>query len=334
MQFKRRRLTFWLRVSVWAYLLCVLAAWFLLYAGGDRWMPATLLLFGPRWALSLPLPILVPLAAWLERRHLLVLCAAAVIVFGPVMGLCLPSLSPEPDGASIRVLTCNIGGGDFDAGKLRRLVEESAPDIVALQECDEKTAAAVCPGWSLVCKQGLAVASRYPVTPARSRQAMHPPHKYPRLSLLQAVVAAPRGELSVCSVHLPSPRYGLSNLLDRRVGLNLARRKMLDEERELRGETSREIEKLVRSGGLPVIVAGDFNMPVESAWYRQSWADYANAFSRAGFGYGQTMKADVRGFGFGIRIDHILTRGPLEAVECRVGPGVGSDHLPVLADFR
>ncbi len=327
-------MTFWLRVSVWAYLLCVLGAWILLYAGGDRYLPATLLLFGPRWTLSLPLLILVPLAAWRERRHLLVLCAAAAIVFGPVMGLCLPSRSPRPKSPSIRVLTCNVGGADFDPGKLRQFVEESAPDIVALQECDEKTVAAACPGWNVVYEQGLAVASRHPVTRARSRQAMHPPHKYPRLSLLQAVVAAPGGGLSVCSVHLPSPRYGLSNLLDRRVGLNLARRKMLDEERELRGETSREIEKLVRAGGLPVIVAGDFNMPVESAWYRQSWAGYENAFSRAGFGYGRTMKAEIRGFGFGIRIDHILTRGPLNAVACRVGPDAGSDHLPVLAEFR
>jgi hypothetical protein len=40
-------------------------------AAGDRWWTASMLLFGPRWLLSLPLFLLVPAAAVFNRRLLL-----------------------------------------------------------------------------------------------------------------------------------------------------------------------------------------------------------------------------------------------------------------------
>lgn len=328
----RSRIKKCMRIGARTYLVLVLAAWILLYAGGDRWLPATLLLFGPRWLLSLPLVLLVPLSAWCERRQLMVLAVAAVITFGPVMHFCVPFVRAASE-SSIRILTCNVGGPGLDTGKLRRLIQESAADIVALQECPREIAASMFPGWSVFQEQSLVIASRFPIAPGQKRQAKHPPHAWPRFSLLQCRIDTPEGELSFCSVHLPSPRYGLSSLLDRRVFLNPYRAKMLNEERELRRKTSREIEGLVRTDSVPVIVAGDFNMPVESAWYRESWADYSNAFSKAGFGYGFTEKIEMRGFQYKVRIDHILTRGRLQAAGCRVGPDVGSDHLPLIADI-
>ncbi len=51
-------------------------------------------------------------------------------------------------------------------------------------------------------------------------------------------------------------------------------------------------------------------MPVESTLYRLYRKDYVNAFSTTGFGYGLTENAEIRGFKFGVRIDHILRRRP------------------------
>ena len=327
------RLRLFICLAAGAYLLLVLAIWFLLYVGGDRWWPATLVLFGPRWLISLPLLVLVPLAARRERRQLIVLFVAAVIVFGPVMNLCVPFMHKASKGPAIRVLTCNIGGSELDTEKLRRLIRESGADIVALQECSEETAAKVLSGWAVIQKQSLVVASHYPITLGKSRQAMHPPHLWPRFSLLQCLIKTPERELSFCSIHLPSPRYGLSHLLDRHVILNLSRMRVLNEEQELRRKTSEEIESIIRMESLPVIVAGDFNMPAESLWYRRVWADYSNAFSTAGFGYGLTETIAIRGFEYKVRIDHILTRGELAAGKCWVGPDVGSDHLPLVAEI-
>lgn len=330
---KSNRLLYWLRPAIWTYLACVVLSWLLLILAGDRWWPATLLLFGPRWLLSLPMVVLAPAAAWMSRRHLIPLLVAAVLLFGPVMGFNFSLPQDSDAGRPIRVLTCNVGGPEIDYEKLRRLIEDEKPDIVTLQECPEPLAKLVLGDWTMLQKERIVIASQYAITEGGSRQAMHPPHKWPRLTLLQSTIETPVGELSFCAVHLPSPRYGLATILDRRVGLNLTRLGLLKQEQELRRDTSREIESLVRKEPLPVIVAGDFNMPADSVWYRRSWSDYSNAFSEAGFGYGLTEQVEIGGFKYKVRIDHILARGALRSLRCRVGPDIGSDHLPVIADI-
>jgi endonuclease/exonuclease/phosphatase (EEP) superfamily protein YafD len=77
------------------------------------------------------------------------------------------------------------------------------------------------------------------------------------------------------------------------------------------------------------VIAGDFNMPTDSDIYQLYWSSYTNAFSAAGLGFGYTKFTRWHG----IRIDHILA-GP--GWRCRrswVGPDVGSDHRPVLAEL-
>ncbi|MBT1070883.1 endonuclease/exonuclease/phosphatase family protein [Pelotalea chapellei] len=83
----------------------------------------------------------------------------------------------------------------------------------------------------------------------------------------------------------------------------------------------------------PIVVAGDFNTPVESVIYRTVWGDLANAFDKVGRGYGITQRVSVKGFSFGARIDHVLAGKGLVPKVCEVGPDIGSDHLPVIADI-
>src|SRR5271165_2647241 len=61
----------------WLYVAAVAAVWLLLRLGGDRWWFSTLILFGPRWFLALPLVPLGLLAALARRRLLVPLTAAA-----------------------------------------------------------------------------------------------------------------------------------------------------------------------------------------------------------------------------------------------------------------
>jgi endonuclease/exonuclease/phosphatase (EEP) superfamily protein YafD len=82
-----------------------------------------------------------------------------------------------------------------------------------------------------------------------------------------------------------------------------------------------------------LILAGDFNMPTESAIYRTFWAAYANAFSDAGWGFGYTEWPGMRRLPFGIRIDHILAGPGWHPLRCWVGPNIGSDHLPLIAEL-
>jgi endonuclease/exonuclease/phosphatase (EEP) superfamily protein YafD len=67
------------------------------------------------------------------------------------------------------------------------------------------------------------------------------------------------------------------------------------------------IERLGQGG----LVAGDFNMPAESAIFRECWANRTDAFRAAGWGFGHTKFSRW----WGTRIDHILA-GPPWAVTC------------------
>ena len=98
-------------VCTWLYVAALLAVWLLLRLGGDRWWFATVILFGPRWLCAVPLAVLVPTAGLIRRRLLWVLAAAAIVVFGPAMGFCIPwARLTAARGPSLRILTCNVKG--------------------------------------------------------------------------------------------------------------------------------------------------------------------------------------------------------------------------------
>jgi hypothetical protein len=82
--------TGWPHQVVWwgslSFLVLALAAFGVLWGLGDHWWPATVLLFGPRWILLLPLGALLPLAFFRDRPLIPPLILAGLIVIGPVMG--------------------------------------------------------------------------------------------------------------------------------------------------------------------------------------------------------------------------------------------------------
>src|SRR5262249_3726457 len=134
------------------------------------WWPATIFLFAPRWLCALPLLVLVPAAALLRRRRLLVpLGLAAAVIAGPVTGLCVPwraLLFPAPARPRLRVLTCNLHGSPLaDPRRLEALVREAEPDVVALQEGPEAEASSLGagPGWHRHAAARLFLASRFPI---------------------------------------------------------------------------------------------------------------------------------------------------------------------------
>ncbi|HLS48189.1 MAG TPA: hypothetical protein VK012_06690, partial [Gemmatimonadales bacterium] len=126
------------RISL-AYLGGAIVAWPFLFGLGDRWWPATVLLFGPRWVLLLPLAVLVPAALALLPRALLLLLVGGLIVAGPVMGFSLgwQSLLAGDDAGDIRIVSFNAQSGAAlgGPGAAETALLEWDADIVALQEC-------------------------------------------------------------------------------------------------------------------------------------------------------------------------------------------------------
>jgi len=291
-------------------------------------------LFGPRWVAILPLVLLVPLVVW--RRPLLIvpLLVGATIVCGPVMGFRYPlEKSGTFNGPILRVLSCNVNSGDFNIATLSTVIIELGVDIVALQEFQSDIQLKLPPGWHTLKDGELAIFSRYPIRSGRPVRGFHPPHEWPRTCLLPCIIRTPSGDIAFNTVHLPSPRYGLQYILDRKTGLNIERKDLLVTETQNRMKVSQEILSVVSSQTLPQIIAGDFNMPVESIIYNKFWSNFTNAFSKVGRGYGWSERESVRGIPINVRIDHILTGNGLKPLLCEIGKDVGSDHLPIVADL-
>lgn len=320
-----------LSAAVWIYLALTVAACAALYLLGDRWWPASLLLFGPRWVLALPLVPLVPLALLVGRwRLLLPLALAALIILIPLMGFRYPLKKPVGGGKVFRIVTCNVHQGE-NIPALLAMADEVCADVVALQECPPDMGRRAR-GWHVFQDGGLAILSRQPIVSSGRVQTVRVPYRWPGTAMIHAGTRVPGGAATVCNIHLPTPRYGLQGLLNRRTGLDPAKSGEVVHETWYRESSARTVRDGIDALEGAKVVVGDFNTPVESTIYRRVWGDLINGFDRVGKGYGITQRVAVKGFTFGARIDHVLTGPGLTPRVCQIGPDVGSDHLPVVAD--
>ena len=330
-----RKLDKVLSCATWAYLASTILAPMLMYLAGDRWWPGTLLLFGPRWALALPLIPLLPLALWRKPGLIIPLVLGAVLVVGPFMGLrCSFSTPRTASEGFVRVLSCNVGGTNFDAPKLTRLIRNFGVDIASLQECPEGLQLDLGAQWHVLRSGRLAIFSRFPLKDLPPVKGIPVSGPWPLHPLFPCIAATPGGDILVYAVHLPTARYGLENMLDRTTGLNFRKARYLIAETQKRSHISREARNSVQSKDLPLVLAGDFNMPAESSIFRQHWGGFRNAFSCSGRGFGFTSVDVHKGIPIAIRVDHILTGNGVRPLACETGPDVGSDHLPVIADVE
>ena len=335
-----RNSAFWARRALawaaWGYLLSVILLWAFMRWAGDRWWIATLVLFGPRWLCLLPLPLLAALAVILRRRSLVPLLAAAVVAVGPLAGFCVPWAWFCFHGSPpVRVLTCNVKGHCDHNERLEALIRQSNADIVALQGCWGDVQVQWPDAWHVLCSGELLLASRFPLQEVMATSHARTGHVHPRANLFLCSVTLPQGELLFATVHLQSPHSGISRVLDRKTGIRPARSGVIVEEIDARWQESAEVVAELVGDQRPDFVAGDFNLPVESPIFRSYWSAWRDAFGAAGWGLGGTeWPKAIAGIRFGIRIDHILSGPRWRPTACWVGPDVGSDHLPLVADLR
>jgi vancomycin resistance protein VanJ len=323
-----------LAFGTYLYIAAVLALWLLLRLAGDRWWVATVLLFGPRWPYAIPWPLLTALAFWQRPRLVWPLPISAIVLLGPIMGFCLPfAWLTSRDGPTIRVLTCNVDGDAVDIYRFGALVDLTKPDLVALQECPSHLRLIWPNGWHVRRTGQLLIASPHPLgieTPFRSCRI---PGPWPPHTGMRCRVSLPSGDIGFCCVHLRTPRSGLSQVLDRQTLVSPARSTELANEIAIRRLDSDDLAGWLHDWPVPWLAAGDFNMPDDSSIFRSSWGHCSNAFPAAGLGFGYTKWTPIHGLSYGLRIDHILGGATMTPRRCWVGPDVGSDHLPLLADL-
>lgn len=314
------------RIAVAYFAACVIA-WPFLYGLGDRWWPATLLLFGPRWVLLLPLLVLVPAALTLLPRALVLLGAGALVVAGPVMGFAFDWRPGRARAdADFRIVTLNMQGGLGlgSAEAIGTAMSSWRADIVVLQECPLAAAElATLTPLATHARDGLCLVTRFPIEAIDSLPVWRIGQLGQSGSVARYDLTIGGRSLHLTNLHLDTPGRGLEMVRER------ADPELLASNIEVREIAARRAANWVTAAGSPALVAGDFNMPVESAIFRRYWSHFDDAFARAGRGYGGTRVLRW----FRARIDHVLSTPELAAVRATVGEDVGSDHLPLIVDY-
>jgi vancomycin resistance protein VanJ len=321
----------WLRLLIVAYVAGVVAVFVLLRFAGDAWWPASLVLFGPRWVWGLPLLLLVPLAALKARAMLLPLAVAAVLFAWPIMGLNI-AFGSSGGGAKaagvLRVMSFNIGGPINPSG-VEQVLAANDPDVAVFQECSERLdeASLKSKGYFVELGHGMCIASKLPLKKSEMIERSELENRTGAGKVMMYTLDYEGQEIMLFNLHLETIREGLEGLRSRKLGGGSA----MDANIDQRNRESEKARHHADETKLPLVLAGDFNLPVESAIFRRWWSSYSSAFGETGFGYGRTKTTK----GFGIRIDHVLY-GPAWKVESfHVAEGLpGFDHRPVVAELR
>ena len=238
-------------------------------------------------------------------------------------------------GVPVRIMTLNAGAGSSVPQSPRILdeIRRVDADVVVITECGGKLPAAL---------QALSAAYQVRVATETSNCLLtkgtitgwweRDPTDAFRQSgsgaIQRAEVLLPQGAVRLGLVHLSTPRGALQEFRDISEIPSLGavtRRNTAEREQE----SEHAVAWINRGAAMPLIIAGDFNLPIESAIYRRNWSRFRNAFSEVGWGTGYTKHTRW----WGIRIDHVLSSDDVHPLQSYVGRDVGSDHLPLIASL-
>jgi vancomycin resistance protein VanJ len=339
----------WFRVVVIAaaviYPLALVATVLVLRAWGQRFWLATVALYLPRAVFALPLPfVLLGLALVRAWRLALTQVASLLILLFPLMGLVVPSPSHRDPGAQVvRVLSYNVDSGYRGFDKIVAQIDELAPDVVLLQELFQDPAPLVellRARYREVRSSGqFLVASRFPIrsTSEPERVPLRGTLRSPRF--VQQIIETPLGPIAFYNVHPVSPRAGFYLLraggLKRGLlsGALLSGEKAgtLESDDQLRTQQVDSFARLAASEPIPVVIAGDTNLPGLSPELHLALGRFHDGFSEAGWGFGYTFPVHHLAW---MRIDRIMASDELRFVGFDVGRQIASDHACVVADLQ
>ena len=226
-----------------------------------------------------------------------------------------PRSQPAADSPTLRLLHANILVSNRNHAAIERLIRDQQPDIVLLEEINQRWMDALrglqpaYPHGAAVVlsnEYGLALFSRLPLEHVEAVQII--PGGLPSI-VARLSVAGRQVTLFGTHPHAPTNRLKTS-LRDRHL---LA---LIDYVRGLTG---------------PVIVFGDFNTTSWSWVFQRLVREGRLRDSRQGFGVQPTWPTEWLPL-FRVPIDHCLVSRDVLVLNRRVGPSVGSDHLPILIE--
>lgn len=261
------------------------------------------------------------------RAATLALLPAALtwgILYGPQF---IPNrtASAGQNGQRITVMSYNLLWGRADYTGAARLILDTAPDIVALQEVDARSARQLedlltdqYPYHTLnQTARDTVIFSRYPIAESRLLDTS--------MGSLRSVIWVDDRPLAVYTIHAAVPQFSLwPPVFDS----------------SLRSADIATLLTSIDTAPYPVILLGDFNMPDLSTDYQNITSRLSDVYRQVGWGMGWTHSGPLfrserlRGLRL-LRIDYIFAQTThLIPLNARVLPdSAGSDHLPVVAEL-
>lgn len=255
----------------------------------------------------------------LSRRFWI--AVAAAVGFGVSVVPLLPYAVGEPVAAAVastreetfRLVSFNVWFRNRDMARVAEYIESSNADAVVLLELTKRQAEALVPllptyphhqmetglmGAAVFTKWPVLSSDSVPLSPSGSVTASR-------------VMLDWRGTpVNVLGVHLMWP-MGSNNSRYRNQELN----------------TLVEFSKAQRG---PLLIAGDFNLTPWSEYFSDALEQSGLHDAAVGFGLARSWPSQFAPVG--IRIDHCLLSRHWSARSTVIGPDLGSDHLPLVAD--
>ncbi|MBM0103946.1 endonuclease/exonuclease/phosphatase family protein [Steroidobacter sp. S1-65] len=247
--------------------------------------------------------------------------SAALLGFAISVVPLFPYVSDQPVSAAIatpreetfRLVSFNVWFRNPDLVPTAQYIEQSQADAVVLLELTPPQAeqlAPLLPSYPYYhiepSRMGAAVFTKWPVLEAESVPLA------PGGAVAAKLKLDWRGApVTVLGVHLNWP-LGPRNS-------------------EFRNQELNELVRFSKAQPGPLIVAGDFNLTPWSGYFSKALEQSGLHDAARGFGLARSWPAQFAPAG--IRIDHCLLSPQWRSVSTRVGPFLGSDHLPIVADL-
>ena len=244
--------------------------------------------------------------------------AVALVNLSLILPLYVPVERPAPaDGAPpLRALSINLLARNLAHEKVLHLVQETKPDTVLFLEVNSN--------WMDALEL---LRAEYPYGKARPREDNFGIALFSRIPLEDVRIEYdPHAEVPAIVARLDTAGRAMT-LIGEHTVPPVSRRAA-----RLRDQQMNALADLVRRQEGPVVVIGDLNMTSWSPAFRDFVRDSGLRDSRKGFGVQPTWPTGnplLR-----IPIDHCLVSTDVAVLHREVGPHVGSDHYPLIVDFR
>ncbi len=220
-------------------------------------------------------------------------------------------------GTPLRVMTVNAYCANHHRSLLARYIAETSPDVVLVLEVDA--------GWAARLK---ALSDTYPHQLIEPRQ-----QDCFGIALLSKLPAKTLEVQEIGPARVPSIYAELTNR-DGGTFCLIGSHPVPPTNSRRSNWRNRQLHALGRMVAMldgPVVLLGDFNTTSWSPCFRDLLAVTKLRDSRRGFGNQPSWRSSI--IYLGIAIDHLLVSQDIAVRNRFVGPDIGSDHRPVVADL-